>query len=88
MTLVAPHANEVIYMNLPIELCVDNARSRPWEPHKYESKEAQDKNLDMLINWIKAYDTRDDGIFSRTAHQQFFESFTGSKRMVTENQKL
>ena len=45
-----PFSNEIIFMNLPIETCILNAKNRNWEPHKYESKEAQDANLDMLID--------------------------------------
>jgi adenylate kinase family enzyme len=29
--------SEVIFMNLPVELCIKNAKNRPWESHKYES---------------------------------------------------
>jgi hypothetical protein len=37
-------------MNLPVAACIENARKRPWEPHKYASKAEQDKNLDRLID--------------------------------------
>jgi hypothetical protein len=37
---------------------VANAFSRPWEPHKYLSKEAQDANLEMLMGWIRAYEDK------------------------------
>ena len=78
LALVASAANEVIFINLDIEACVENAKQRPWEAHKYASKTAQDKNLAMLINWIRDYKTRVDE-FSFHAHQKFYENFSGKK---------
>lgn len=80
-----PHATEIIYMNLPVQACIDNARARPWEPHKYASKEAQDANLEMLLDWIKQYTSRDD-TFSQQAHLALFEKYPGKKTMVDRNQ--
>ena len=79
--------SEVVFMNLPITLCIENARNRPWEPHKYESKAAQDANLTMLINWIAQYDQRTD-TFSKSTHQKLFDEFTGTKTQVKNNQQL
>ena len=45
LELAADTASDIIFMNPGIEQCVANARNRPWEPHKYESREAQDANL-------------------------------------------
>lgn len=85
--LAAPEANEIIFLNLPIELCIENAKSRPWEPHKYPSKQVQDANLAMLIDWIAQYTHRTD-TFSQKAHQDFFDNFSGKKRCYVANQKL
>ena len=30
--------SEVIFLNLPVQLCILNAKNRPWESHKYKSK--------------------------------------------------
>ena len=84
LEMAAPFANEVIFMNLNTYQCVENAKNRPWESHKYESKEAQDKNLAMLINWIEQYTKRDD-VFSYSAHLDFYEDFSGKKSMLTKN---
>ena len=84
--LLENDANEIIFMNLDAEQCIENAKARPWEPHKYSSKTAQDKNLDMLINWIKDYSNRDD-VFSYKSHIKFYESFRGKKRMIEHNEK-
>ena len=32
---------------------IPSLAARPWEPHKYPSKEAQDANLALLIGWIR-----------------------------------
>ena len=82
--LVLEEASEVIFLNLPVEACIENAKSRPWEPHKYASKEAQDENLDMLVEWITQYEVRKD-TFSKQAHQHLFDKFTGSKKEYTSN---
>lgn len=87
LEIVATHANEMIYMNLDEEACIANAKNRPWEPHKYSSKKEQDKNLEMLINWIKQYSHRDDD-FSKASHTRLYESFEGRKKMITSNQRL
>ncbi|MEW6984258.1 AAA family ATPase [Colwelliaceae bacterium 6471] len=84
LTLLLDQANEIIFMDLTVDDCIKNAKSRPWEPHKYPSKQAQDENLAMLINWIKAYEQRDD-VFSLSAHQQLFDSFQGRKHRYITN---
>lgn len=84
LELLTPVASEMIFMNLPVEACIANAKARPWEPHKYESKAAQDANLEMLIDWIAQYTERDDA-FSQSAHQKLFDGFTGQKQMINAN---
>lgn len=85
LELVLPQANELIFMNLPIRACIENAKSRPWEPHKYASKTAQDKNLAMLIEWIAQYEHRQDAC-SLAAHLQLFDNFSGKKSQIKTNQ--
>ena len=84
LALVESYSSEIIFMNLPIEACISNAKSRPWEPHKYESKEAQDKNLPMLLDWITGYYERDD-TFSFACHNALYQSFLGNKQQITSN---
>ncbi|KMT64462.1 AAA family ATPase [Catenovulum maritimum] len=84
LTLIAPFATQAIFMNLPVAACVENAKMRPWEPHKYKSKADQDANLDMLIAWISQYTERTD-TFSQIAHQKLFDEFNGDKLMYTKN---
>ena len=83
LTHVARRANEMIFLNLGIETCIRHCRARAWEPHKYASKEDQDNNLDMLIDWVKQYEQRDDE-FSLKAHKALFESFIGNKVEIKE----
>lgn len=84
LELALAHATEIVFLNPGPETCVENARNRPWEPHKYSSREAQDANLGMLIEWIKAYDRRTDE-FSYLAHRRLFEGFDGPKMEFNSN---
>lgn len=79
-------ANEIIYLDITINTCITHAENRPWEAHKYPSKQAQDDNLAMLIDWIKAYDTRTD-TFSKLAHQQLYTRFVGKKKTIKIHEK-
>ncbi len=82
LTCALAHATQALWLNPPTETCIAHARSRPWEPHKYPSKAAQDANLPMLLDWIRAYDTRDDE-FSRASHARLFAAFEGLKEEIT-----
>lgn len=86
LELLVQDASEIIFMDLPVEQCIANAKSRPWEPHKYESKQAQDANLEMLLAWIQKYKARSDS-FSYEAHRNFYDTFQGKKTIYTENQE-
>jgi adenylate kinase family enzyme len=76
-----------LFLNPGTEACVDNARLRPWEPHKYASQEAQDANLPMLVGWIRDYETRRDE-FSLAAHRAIFDGFGGEKRELTSRETI
>lgn len=86
LEIVVGYAEEIIYMDLPIEACIANAKARPWETHKYESMEAQNANLDMLIEWIADYPNRIDSC-SQAAHEKLYKNFAGKKTMLTSNQE-
>ncbi len=86
LEIAIPSSTEIIFMNLPVQLCIQNARQRPWEPHKYESKEAQDANLEMLVDWISRYETRDD-TFSLAAHRSLYDCYTNKKTEYISNQR-
>ena len=82
VTIAANYADNLIFLNPGIETCVNNCLNRPFEPHKYKSKEEQDKNLEMLVNWVKQYEVRDDE-YSLIAHKTIFNSFKGVKKEIT-----
>lgn len=85
LDFATPFASQLIFLDLPIQACINNAKKRPWEPHKYASKEAQDANLAMLINWISDYENRLD-TFSKKSHQELYSRFKGLKKRMTKNQ--
>ena len=82
--VAAAHCTELIFLNPGVEACVENCEARPWEPHKYESREAQDANLRMLIGWVREYETRDDE-FSLREHRRLFDAHRGSKVEYSSN---
>jgi adenylate kinase family enzyme len=86
LEMAASYANEIIFLNLPVDDCIANAKNRPWEPHKYDSKQEQDANLEMLIGWIADYYKRQDP-FSSFAHTVFYNKFLGKKMMFTQNSR-
>ena len=79
LAAAARHCTEMHFLNPGIKVCLQHNRQRPWEPHKYPSKAAQDKNLEMLQDWVKEYENREDE-FSLQYHQAIFDGFTGSKQ--------
>ncbi|MDP7591789.1 MAG: shikimate kinase [Litorilituus sp.] len=86
LELVIGQADEIVFLNLPITACIENAKNRPWEPHKYVSKAAQDENLEMLVDWISQYADRTD-TFSKIAHEKLFDDFQGKKTMYVANEQ-
>jgi hypothetical protein len=81
------HRPYLVFLNPGVEACIENARLRPWEPHKYASKEVQDANLEMLIDWIREYPTRSD-VFSLAAHRAIFDAFAGEKIELTSREMI
>jgi adenylate kinase family enzyme len=69
---------ELVFLNPGLETCLEHNRRRPWEPHKYASKEEQDAMLGNLQAWVTGYYERKDQ-WSYHAHRQIFESFAGRK---------
>lgn len=78
LTKAAAYCTEMIFLNPGIEACVENCLARPWEPHKYSSREAQDANLEMLLDWVRAYESRGDE-FSLQEHRKLFDAHKGNK---------
>jgi len=76
------HRPTLIFLDPGVETCLAHCRARPWEPHKYASKAEQDTKLAFLLDWVRAYDTRQDDM-SRHAHQALFEAYAGPKHHLT-----
>ncbi|MBK8286374.1 MAG: shikimate kinase [Ahniella sp.] len=74
-----PFCTELLFLNPGLETCLRNNQARPWEPHKYESPEAQDAMLANLQQWVAGYYERADA-WSYVAHRKLFENFNGLKR--------
>jgi adenylate kinase family enzyme len=65
-----------------VEACLANCRKRPWEPHKYASKQVQDQHLEFLLAWVHEYYSR-AGDLSLAAHQALFDEYRGPKHKLT-----
>ena len=76
-----PH---LLVLDPGLEQCIANCRARPWEPHKYSSKEEQDANLSFLLSWVKEYYLR-GGDMSLAAHRKVFEGYTGLKQWLSRH---
>lgn len=72
---------ELILLDPGEEACLRHCRARPWEPHKYASKEAQDEKLPFLLSWVSEYYRR-DGDMSLLRHREVFDAYRGPKRVV------
>jgi len=75
-------APELYFMNPGEAACLRNCRARPWEPHKYASKEEQDAKLPFLLGWVSDYYRRTDGA-SLARHRAIFDAYRGPKRELT-----
>ncbi|WP_144051451.1 shikimate kinase [Geminocystis herdmanii] len=84
ITEILPFINLLIFLNPDVDTCLNNAKNRAWESHKYKSLEAQNANLQFLEQWIKDYFDRQDE-FSFSYHQQLFRSFSGKKIEYNHN---
>jgi adenylate kinase family enzyme len=73
-----PHCTELRFLNPGVEVCVAHCRERPWEPEKFPTPEDQRATMDQLIDWVRAYKTRDDE-YGLLCHRRIFDGFTGPK---------
>ncbi|MEM9157385.1 MAG: shikimate kinase, partial [Cyanobacteria bacterium P01_F01_bin.33] len=73
-----PYSEKLIFLNPGVETCVSHCKARPWEPEKFESSEAQAKNLKNLIAWVRSYECRTDE-YGLKRHRELYDSFSGEK---------
>ena len=78
----AARCTELVFLNPGLEACLANNRRRPWEPHKYASRQAQDEMLANLQAWVAGYYEREDA-WSYAEHRRIFDAFPGNKREQT-----
>jgi adenylate kinase family enzyme len=71
----------LLFVDPGVDACVAHCRARPWEPHKYASKQEQDARLEFLLQWVRDYYVR-DGELSRAAHEQLFDAYGGKKQRL------
>jgi len=81
---ILPKTDVLIFLNPDVNTCLNNAKNRGWESHKYENLDAQNANLKMLENWIQDYWIRDDNL-SFVYHEQLFRSYLGTKIEYNKN---
>lgn len=79
--VMSTEEDTLIWIDTPVELCVERARVRGHEAHKWPSKTAQDEFLPRLIDFIRAYPTRDDPT-GKAAHERIFAGFPGVKQRL------
>ena len=79
-------ADGLFFVNPGVDRCLQNCRVRDWEPSKYSTKEDQDRNLPMLLDWVATYETRRDE-FGLKAHKKLFDGFAGRKFEITDIKK-
>lgn len=87
LAAIAPLANIAIYLDLSVGQCIENARKRPFEPEKYATRQAQDENLAMLVQWISDYPVRKDEL-SQSAHEALYSAFGGVKYRCREAEDI
>lgn len=75
---VVAECEQLIFLNPGVETCLAHCRTRPWEPEKFGSSADQDRNLANLLDWVRAYETRDDE-YGLRRHRALFDGFAGRK---------
>jgi len=73
------NCEEFIFLNPGVDVCIAHCRARPWEPEKFSSKEEQDDNLENLIEWVAAYESRADE-YGLSRHREIYDAFPRKKR--------
>ena len=84
LTRVALERSPVLLLlELGVAACLANCRNRPWEPHKYATREEQDKRLEHLLAWVEEYYTRTDSL-SLADHRALFDAYGGRKVLLSQ----
>lgn len=73
----------LIFLDPGLETCLAHCRARPWEPHKYASRQEQDARLAALLEWVRGYDTR-AGDLGRADHVALFDAYAGPRLRLVQ----
>lgn len=71
---------KLIFLNPGEARCLAHCRERAWEAHKYDTPQAQEANLPLLLDWVRGYYKREDEL-SLAAHQACFEGYRGPRQV-------
>lgn len=74
--------DRLIWLDMPVESCIENCLARPHEPHKWPSAEAQDAFLPDLLEFVRGYDER-EGPLGRRAAERLVAAFAGQSLQLT-----
>jgi adenylate kinase family enzyme len=73
----------LVFLEPGVEACRANCRNRPWEPHKYATREEQDERLEYLLAWVEEYYSRMDSL-SLADHRALFDAYDGRKALLSQ----
>lgn len=73
----------LLFLEPGADVCLANCRNRPWEPHKYASREEQDQKLEFLLAWVADYYSR-AGSLSLSDHKALFDAYAGRKQLLAQ----
>ena len=85
--VASAYCDQLVFLNPGMDVCLQNNRARPWEPHKYSSKSTQDAKLDQLQEWVSSYYDRSDQ-WSYHAHRKVFDAYDGRKLELQQRPSL
>lgn len=81
----AARCTELRFLNPGTDVCVQNARNRPWEPGYCQSPEQQQEVLGPLVEFIRAYEQMEDECGLQW-HRSIFAAHRGPKREYIQQQ--
>jgi adenylate kinase family enzyme len=79
----AGRCTELRFLNPGADVCAANARNRPWEPGYCASPQQQQELLGPLLEFIRAYEQRDDE-YGLARHRAIFAAHPGPRREYTK----
>lgn len=77
-----PYCTELRFLNPGITTCIHHCYQRPWEPEKFASPQEQQAMLQVLVDWVKEYETRSDE-YGLSCHRALYDRFGGEKQEFT-----